>query len=352
MKTILLNSKAIKNLIISDNLAVLEVLDVIEKGGHRIALVVNSSGLFKGIVTDYDVRRAIIKFQSLNFDTSSAINSNPIVALKSLSISEQLSLIDKNNIEHLPIIDDAGCLVGLRLRSAGLDLIHPNTVVIMAGGLGKRLHPLTLKTPKPMLKIWDKPILEIIIDRYKAQGFKNFVISVNYLSDIITGYFEDGASRDISISYIYESNKRGTIGSLSELSKIPNIKFPIILSNGDIICTTKFKDMIDFHTKNKFDVTVCGKNYSVEIPYGVLEENNSLLTGLSEKPNLSMNINSGIYVLNKSAVDEIPDNIPYDATTLISKLLDSSKRVGVHQIQDLWLDVGNKEDLKRFEDLI
>ena len=116
--------------------------------------------------------------------------------------------------------------------------------------------------------------------------------------------------------------------------------------------STQSHTLLHFHTKNKFDATVCGKNYSVEVPYGVLEDNNSVLTGLSEKPNFSMNINSGIYVLNKAAVDEIPDDIPYDATTLISKLLDSSKRVGVHQIQDLWLDVGSKEDLKRFEDLI
>lgn len=350
--SIILKDKKLQTLFVSSDQSVLEILTKIEKGGHRIALVVDKSNKLLGIITDYDIRRGIVKNKNLDFPASQIINYSPITLNNSSSLSNQLSIIEDNNIQHLPLLNNRSEIVGLRITSSGLDLYQSNTVIIMAGGLGTRLHPLTLNTPKPMLKIGEKPILEAIIDRFIAQGFKNFVISVNYLSEAITEYFGDGAQRNINIHYIHETKKRGTIGALSELLKIPNIQYPVLLTNGDIICTTKYMNIVDFHSSNEFDLTICAKEHFVDVPYGVIETKNFNLTKITEKPKLSMNINSGIYVLNKSAVELIPQDSSYDATMLVDQMLISNKKIGVHQIQDLWIDIGTKEDLKKYQDSI
>jgi dTDP-glucose pyrophosphorylase len=349
--SIILKDKALNKLFVDESFSILEILSLIEKSGYRIALAVNSKKEFQGIITDYDIRRGIVKHKTLDFQASEIINRSPVTESFSSTILEQTSKMDDRNIEHLPLLNELGSLVALRITTSGF-LDHSNTVVIMAGGLGKRLHPLTLDTPKPMLKIGDKPILETILDRFKSQGFKDFVITVNYLSEKIINYFGDGSRMNINIQYIQEANQRGTIGALSDLLKIANIQYPILLTNGDVICTTKYKNIIDFHNTNKFDATVCSKDYSTLIPYGVIHEKNSKLIKIDEKPNLAMSINSGIYTFSKTALEQIPKDLPFDATTLITQLLELKYEIGVHQIQDLWLDIGSKDDLKRFQDYI
>jgi dTDP-glucose pyrophosphorylase len=348
--SIIIQDNALQRLLVNESQSVLEILTCIEKGGYRIAIVIDENKKFLGIITDYDIRRGILKNKSIDFHASGVINYSPIISNDSSSLSSQISTLEDNNIEHLPLINDSNEVVGLRIISSGFNIDQSNTVVIMAGGLGTRLYPLTKKTPKPMIKVGDMPILETIIDRFKSQGFKNFVISVNYLSDIITNYFGDGSSREINIHYIYEQKKRGTIGALSELLKIPSIQYPILLTNGDIICTTKYKNILDFHTSNNFDATVCAKEHTVDIPYGVIEIENLNLIKVTEKPKLTMSINSGIYALNKCAIELIPSDAVYDATTLIEELLNLKNKVGVHQIKDPWIDIGTKEDLNRLQE--
>jgi len=351
INTILLQGDALKKISVTEDLSILEILNIIEQEGHRIALVQNQKKEFQGIITDFDIRRGIVKHKTLDFNATEIINYAPITENYSSALSDQISAIEKNNIQHLPLLDSKGQLVGLRVSSSGF-VDHSNTIVIMAGGLGTRLHPLTLDTPKPMLKIGDTPILESIIERFKSQGFKDFVISVNYLYEMITGYFGDGSSRDINIKYIHETKTRGTIGALSELLSMDGIKYPILLTNGDIICTTKYNNILDFHNTNNFDATICAKDYSITVPYGVIDENNSELIKIEEKPKISFNINSGIYSFTRKALELIPKDTVFDATSLIEILLDSDMTVGVHKIQDLWIDIGSKEDLKKFQDFI
>jgi dTDP-glucose pyrophosphorylase len=225
-------------------------------------------------------------------------------------------------------------------------LSKPNKVVLMAGGLGSRLGDLTKNTPKPMLKIGEKPILEIILEQFKKYHFYDFYISVNYKAEKIIDYFKGGKDFDVNIKYIRETNKLGTVGCLSLIKK--EIKEPIVLMNGDVICNIDFDKLLDFHKKNNFLVTVGATKYSINIPYGVLVEENSVLKIIEEKPTKSYLVSGGIYVINPEVLKLIPNNEYYDMPMLIDKIINTDK-VGVFNIENGWIDIGKIEDFLKVQ---
>ena len=217
----------------------------------------------------------------------------------------------------------------------------------MAGGLGKRMRPLTNKKPKPMLKINGVPILEKIILNFRDHGFKNFIISTYYKSKIISDYFKKGQKLQVNIDYINEKKPLGTAGSLSLLPK--KIIEPIIVANGDVLTKLNPSILLDYHQHNKFDFTVASINHTYQLPFGSIDIKNNKIFNLEEKPNTVYKINAGIYVISSKIFKKMKKNINISMTNLIKTLILKKKNVGAFPIYENWDDIGNKETYKKLK---
>ncbi|KNY28619.1 nucleotidyltransferase family protein [Pseudobacteroides cellulosolvens] len=217
-----------------------------------------------------------------------------------------------------------------------------NYVVLMAGGRGNRLKPLTNEIPKPMLKVGNKPILQIIMELFKSYGFENFIISINYLADIVEGYFGDGGSFGVNIEYFRESKGLGTAGCIRHLKKY--LKKPFYVMNGDVITKLNVESMMKYHIDNKFDLTIGVKKYQYTLPYGVVNTDGGKIKSIVEKPVESWQVNGGIYCLMPHIIDLIPEDESFDITCLIEKCINNGANVGAYEINDYWVDIGHIED--------
>ena len=218
-------------------------------------------------------------------------------------------------------------------------------VVVMAGGLGTRLRPLTENIPKPMLKVNGKPMLERIIERFRDLGVNEFYISINYKAAIIQNYFNNGAGWRVKINYLKEKKRLGTAGSLNLLPD--NVKCPFIVVNADVLTDLDFRAIYQFHRDNNADITAAVKRVSYQVPYGVIEIDHGRIVSLSEKPHINNCVNAGIYVLSRTALQKIPENEFFDMTDLINMLIADNKIVSSYMIQGDWVDVGQKQDYFR-----
>ena len=259
-------------------------IKVIHKAGLRIGLVVDENGRLLGTITDGDIRRALLAHKDMKASVQEIMNNHPTTTFENFSRTSAKSVMKDKDILHLPVLDSEGIVIGLESIN---DLIDEpsveNPVVIMAGGFGKRLMPLTDNTPKPLLKVGSKPILESIIDRFKGFGFHNFFVSIHYKADMIRDYFGDGKKWGVSIEYLTENEPMGTAGSLSLLPKsIPDL--PIILMNGDLVTELDFLSLLNDHSHSKSDATVCVAEYDFQVPYGVLGLEGKKVKEIIEKP--------------------------------------------------------------------
>jgi NDP-sugar pyrophosphorylase family protein len=221
-------------------------------------------------------------------------------------------------------------------------LTLPNQVVLMAGGMGNRLKEITSSTPKPMLKIGGKPILETIIDQFSEQNFNSFYISVNHFADQIVDYFQDGDKKNVNVKYLHEKKRLGTAGCLSLIDE--KLNEPFFVMNGDILTDISFPDMLRAHKENKNEITIGTVYFSTEVPYGVIKEDKNSVLEIEEKPTQSSLVSAGIYILNHDLIQEIPKDEYFDITQLFEKLLDQKRKIGVYKIQNYWLDIGHPED--------
>ena len=216
----------------------------------------------------------------------------------------------------------------------------------MAGGFGSRLQPLTDNCPKPMLKVGPRPLLETIILRLKAQGFRNFYISIYYLAEQIKEHFGDGSQFGVNVNYVVEDSPLGTGGALSMLP--PSIsKLPLLMLNGDILTNIDFKQLLEYHNKNNNAATMCVKQYQYQVPYGVIEGDGHIVTSINEKPTHSFFVNAGIYVLNNSIVTSLDNKEVKDMPSLLEEKMESGETVSMFPIHEYWLDIGRMEDLQR-----
>ena len=218
-------------------------------------------------------------------------------------------------------------------------------VVIMAGGLGTRLRPLTFSIPKPLLPVGEKPILEIILSKLKKHGLKDIILSVGYKSELIKTYFCDGSKFGVNINYFDEEKRLGTAGSLSMIKKEYNLNEPFVVMNGDILTKLDFKKMIDFHKQNNSDFTVGIRQHVSKSPFGVIEIEGDKIKDIKEKPEVKMNVSAGIYIMNPEIVDVIPKNKYFDMPMLIKSCINSNKKVSAYNIKEYWLGL---ENLKNF----
>jgi dTDP-glucose pyrophosphorylase len=327
------------------------ISDSIEKlsiEGLRIALVVDVETKLLGTITDGDVRRALINNPDLTLPVESIMNTNPISLLSGTNDSLIQETLLKNDILQIPILDEMNHVVGLEILQDTIlrEKKINNPVLLMAGGFGKRLRPLTKEVPKPLLKVSSKPILETILLQFIELGFHDFFISVHYKKDDIENYFGDGSKWNVCITYLYEEEPLGTAGALGLLPK-EKITLPLIMMNGDLITRLNFEKLISFHKEQGGIATVCARNYDYQLPYGLIETENDNIKNIIEKPVYNYLVNAGVYVLEPMLLQNIEKNKPLTMPELIRKILTIKEKVNVYPIHEYWIDIGRTEELER-----
>jgi dTDP-glucose pyrophosphorylase len=325
--------------------SILEAMQAIDAGAVEIAIVVDEAGGLIGLLTDGDIRRALLNGFTLESPITGIVNRRPYSMPETASRDEILAVMGRHSIRQIPLVDAGGCVTQIAWIT---DLIRadlrPNHAVIMAGGKGKRLHPLTQRTPKPMLEVRGRPILEHIIDQLRQYGVFKITLAVNHLREIIKAHFGNGERFGVRIDYLEEDRPLGTVGALSLLKEKPS--HPLLLLNGDLMQQVNINSLLAFHDRHDVQATMCAVRYQMELPFGLIETEGSRLVGLIEKPVHTVNSNAGIYVFNPGVLDLLGYNEPCDATDLLQRLLDAGKGVGVFTLYDHehWLDVGRKGD--------
>jgi dTDP-glucose pyrophosphorylase len=328
-----------------------ETLECITKSGKQLALVVDAGGRLLGLATDGDLRKAILRGLSLEAAVDQAMNSAPMVAPPGLSTTAAVAVMRRRGIRQLPLVDDAGRVVDLLFLD---DLLAPaplpNAAMIMAGGEGKRLRPLTESTPKPLLRVGGKPLLEIMIERLRGAGIDRVLLALHYKRQMIEEHFGDGARCGVTIKYHYEDTPRGTAGSLHEARRYPGFTdHPLLVLNADILTKCDFREMLTFHARNRAHMTVGTVPYTVDLPYGILELDGARLAAVKEKPSLDFVINSGIYVVEPSVLEAMGAGAVLDMPELIAGVMSRGQHVVAFPIREYWLDVGRLDDFHKAE---
>lgn len=330
--------------LIHPDASIISAIECLDRTALQIVLVVDELYTLLGVVTDGDIRRALLKRIDLEQPVHVIMNSQPTCASVMDDNASILAKLTLKKLRHMPIVQD-NKLVNLKTLS---DLLEEdrqkNAVVLMVGGLGSRLGELTQATPKPMLEVGGKPILQTIIERFVAQGFVNIYLAVNYKADIIRSFFGDGSQFGAHIQYLLEDQKLGTAGALSLL---PAQTDPVVVMNGDLLTKVNFKSIVDFHHSHHVQATMCVREYEFQVPYGVVSMENDVITKVDEKPTHCFFVNAGIYVLSPEAIRTIPKKQRFDMTTLFSQLLESSKPTTCYPIREYWMDIGQLHDFKK-----
>jgi dTDP-glucose pyrophosphorylase len=327
----------------------------IDRTAKGIALVVDEERQLLGTVTDGDVRRAILANMSLDESVSDLLAHKahspypqPVTATAGTDLRQLLELMQERSVRQIPLLDNRGRVLTL----VTLDELLPKQVlplqaVIMAGGFGTRLRPLTEELPKPMLPIGDRPLMERTIEHLRQAGIQRVNVTTHYQPEKITDHFGDGRAFGVEINYVAEDRPLGTAGALG-LMEAPHQ--PILVINGDILTRVDFRAMLDYHHKHQADLTVGVRQYDLQVPYGIVECNGPRVRELREKPMFQFLVNAGIYLLEPSAYRYIPQGQRFDMTDLIQELLDNDCPVVSFPIVEYWLDIGQDADYRQAQE--
>jgi dTDP-glucose pyrophosphorylase len=325
----------------------LKKIDTLDSTQTLFAL--DKFGCLKGTITDGDIRRGFINGLDFKSPLSEFICSDFNYLIDSEENITKLKTFRKLNLKAVPLINKNKELIKVYDFST-MKSVLPIDAVIMAGGKGERLRPLTNSQPKPMLPLGDKPIIEHNIDRLISFGVENIYISVNYLSEQIIDYFGDGSSKGINIYYLQEESFLGTIGSVSMVS---NFRSPYVLvMNSDLFTDVDFEDMLLNLEETKADLSVASIPYTVNVPFAIMNRENGRITGLKEKPSNTHYANAGIYLMKREIIDRIPQNAFYNATDLIEDLITNEFKVIDNPITGYWIDIGRHEDYNKAKEII
>lgn len=320
----------------------LERFNILAK--DAILFVVNNDNQLIGSLTDGDVRRGLLRGIGIDENVMSIIQSNPKYIQKGITLFSEIVELRKNNFRVLPILDlDKKVIKVINFRT--LKSYLPIDAVIMAGGRGERLRPLTDSTPKPLLKIGEKPIIEHNIDRLISFGMDNFWISVRYLGEQLEEFFKDGSQKEVSIKYIWETEPLGTIGAISKIDTFNHNH--ILVTNSDLLTTMDYERFFMEHINNDADITIASIPYSVSIPYAVLETEGNIVKGFEEKPTYTYYSNGGIYLFKRKIIERIPKNSFFNATDLIEKVINEGGMVCTFPLREYWLDIGKMPDYEK-----
>jgi len=333
---------------VQESMPLIEALRRIDKSGLQIA-VVERDGRIIGTLTDGDVRRALLSGTGLEAPVEQVMNKTPITAPTGISNEAALALMRRHSIHQLPIVDGERRVIEVKSID---DLAKPSHsehwVVLMAGGLGARLKPLTEGLPKPLIRVGDKPILETVLGGFIKAGFGKFFISVNYKAEMIREYFGDGSAWGVEIDYLHEKERLGTAGALALMPQRPTL--PFFVMNGDLLTTVNFEQMLKYHSEYHAFSTVCVREHSVQVPFGVVEFDEHRLLAIREKPTHKYFVNAGVYLLDPAAIAFIEPNEAIDMPTLIERTVAQGKTSVVFPLREYWMDVGQLDDLQRATD--
>ena len=336
----------VENVTFNENASIRDVLKIIDSGAMKIALAIDENSHLLGTVTDGDIRRALLQGLELDAPVAPIVQRNPKVCGINESKEKILQKVLGKKIYHLPVIDEHGRLVGIEDIE---ELIKPeqktNPVVIMAGGLGSRLRPLTKDIPKPMLHVGNRPILETIVENFKKYGFTDLLFSVNYKAEVLKAYFGNGDALGVNIEYIHEEKRLGTAGALSLMKE--RLVESFFVMNGDLLTNVNFEHLLDFHFSNNAAATMAVREYDFQVPYGVVNINETDIVSIEEKPIQKFFVNAGIYMLEPSVLSFIPENTYYDMPTLFEKLIEHGEKTVSFPIREYWLDIGRFEELDK-----
>jgi dTDP-glucose pyrophosphorylase/predicted transcriptional regulator len=335
-----------QDVVVSPETLLGDAISKIDVSGLQIALVVATDNTLLGVLTDGDIRRAILAGKNIQVPVSEVMSVQPIAVRDSTPRNQMLSLMRRNVFRHLPLVDDENRIVGL----VTLDELvgakdRPNWVVLMAGGLGTRLQPLTNDCPKPLLLVGGKPILETILESFVEQGFKRFFLSVNYKAEMIQDYFGTGDRWGVQIDYLHETTRLGTGGALSLLPESPTA--PILVMNGDLLTRTNFDKLLQFHEAQRAIATMAVREYDFQVPYGVVRLDGTRIKAIEEKPVQRFFVNAGIYAVSPEAIETIPSQTFFDMPTLFEQLIEGGKTTAAYPLREYWLDIGRLEEFDR-----
>ena len=311
-----------------------------------IALVIDKRRKLLGTVTDGDIRRAIIGHCGMDTPVEQLMNNSPAVVTARDGKEKIDHVMAEKYITRLPVVNDDGIIIGLIGQDSGLTSgCYDNSILLMAGGFGRRLHPLTESIPKPLLKVAEKPILEAIVDQLSEQGFKRLFMSLHYRGEMIKSYFGDGSAWNVTIEYLEENSPLGTAGALS-LVNSENAVYPLIVINGDLMTRINYGRLLEFHKEQGGVATLCVKEYEHQIPYGVVEVERGEVSLINEKPSHKCFVNAGIYVLSPKIIVSLDGESYIDMPHFLEYKINQGVQVNMFPIHEHWIDIGIKSHLK------
>jgi dTDP-glucose pyrophosphorylase len=338
--------KDVSRLFVAPESTLRDVLVVSNATRRGIVLVVDGSRRLAGVITDGDIRRAMLE----NADQATPVAkllarkgaARPITAPAGAAHAELVDIVRRTGVSQIPLVSAEGAVEGL---VAIEDLLAEDelalSAVVMAGGQGTRLHPLTQDTPKPMLPLGDRPLMERIIEQLSSTGIREVNVTTHYLADKITDHFGDGSQFGVRLNYVPEDDQLGTAGGLSLM---PTPETPLLVINGDILTQVNFRAMLQFHREQGAALTLAVRPYEVTVPYGVVHSDGARVREVVEKPTYRHFVNAGIYLLEPAVHALVPKNQRFDMTDLIRAVLGAGKVVASFPIWEYWRDIGQHKD--------
>lgn len=332
--------------LIAPEMTLREALATIDRAGSQMALVVDAERRLIGTLSDGDARRGLLKGLTLTDAVSAAMHTNPTVAKAGDNRHSILATMRQRGLHQMPVVTANGIVVGMEVVDDFLTTPpRENWVVIMAGGLGSRLEQLTRETPKPMLRVGTRPLLETIVRGFAAQGFHRFYFAVNYKADQIERHFGDGSRFGIDIRYLREDQRLGTAGALSLLPEAPTQ--PIVVTNADLLTKEDFGYMLDQHTASGADATMAVREYEMQVPFGVVRERDGHIEAIEEKPVQRFIVSAGVYAISPHMLELVPRATFFDMPSLFDLAAGQGLRARCHRIEGYWLDIGRLPDYER-----
>lgn len=321
-----------------------DALAQMHRSGLGVVAVTDAEGAFLGTTSDGDIRRAALRGIDLAIPVIELLNEVPAFVTSTSTDDEVLQLLSNLRLDAAAVVDQ-GTLVDMKiareLKSSGA----PRTAVVMAGGRGQRLQPLTDRVPKPLLTVGSTTIVERLLHGLQAAGVRDIYLAVNYKAEVFEERLGDGDAYGVRITYLHEHKKLGTAGALSLLGSAPDEAF--IVCNADMVTTVDVARLLDFHAQQDATLTVSYFDHYTAIPYGVLNLDGDQVAGLEEKPHLHSRCNAGLYVLDPKVLRMVPRNTPFDMPTLVQAVLDAGLTVGAFPIVEKFFDVGSPAELER-----
>ncbi len=337
-----------KKILIGPQTPILDAIGILEAGGLQICLVVDEAQMLLGTVTDGDIRRGILRKMPLSEPVSGVMNDQPHWANPDMADLEVHEIMTRLQFYQMPKVDGQGRVIGLHTADQivfSKQTRRPNRVVLMAGGQGNRLRPLTESMPKPLIPVGEKPVLETILEGFAAQNFQKFYVSVNYKAEMVEDYFGDGSRWGVEIVYLHEDEPLGTAGPLGQIED--TLEDPIIVMNGDLLTRVNFEHLLNFHKEHDTLATMGVREYDVQVPFGVVQIENSRIAGIDEKPLHKFFVNAGIYVIEPQALLLIPHGQPMDMPDVFDAMIAQGHKPAAFPIREYWLDIGRLDDLNQ-----